>query len=547
VAAVWHLADASWIVVRPFDEEEQQSYVVQGSQWQLAFDPKADRKSFDSFIRAINDQLDDKLPLLRLSKSSKTRGSKTQFADVLPWLCRDTQIGFHKPDLWRDRDVNQTKQNSRTTNRLLMKWLMGLVSPLEANSRNLKLQSNEEAKTASHSFEQKQLRLETLYESIKRAANFEEPQPGDSQIPIPQVDLAAKLAEFIRDQYRSATNRKDNLESMQDELDKAENLVFTLQKQVISALLKEEQAHSKALELEIHLRAEKKQTKAPTDCPGKQDCLWHQEIERNRLASSSPDELNLIQRLNEQQSEAKTWIETATKELAELEEKLKSAQEHAEKLRADFDRDSLAREADFVRWEQLDSMAGPLRTAVGELERAEHTRVMTEDDVVFHKTVISNANDNPATKQNLVQIERCYAHTLARIYDDFSTGALDLSNGLIPNVDNDRSRHGTALSTLQNILAYDLACVLASASGVGSHPGLLIHDGAREGEAESELYLNLLQTAEWMQSLFPSEELPFQYIVTTADAPESYEADHPAVVATLDGRTDDGLLLRRRF
>lgn len=542
VIAVWHLPDASWTVVRSFDEREQSCYVIEGNQWQRAFDPNVTRKPFQTFIDAINAQMSDQLPSLQLSKESSA-----QFADILPWLCRDTQIGLQKSDFWRDKDVNPTKQHSRTTNRLLMKWLMGLVRPPEANSRNRKLNAAEQAKSASNVRDQKHSRMDSLYESMKQTAAFEEPQPGESGPPISTTDLASKLVLYIRDHHQEASNRQKELSSKLNEKDDAEKAVEDIQGQIEAAIREEEQAKSQKRELSVRLRAEQKLSTAPSECPGKQDCLWAIEIEANKLAGGSLAESALIRRLEEQQTEVDVRIQNATSVLTDLRTRLTTAQDRASKLRAAYEKESLACQEADVRWQQLNAMARSLEAAVREVEQADHDRTMAEDDVIWHNKVIDESNASDETRQALARLEHCYAHTLARVYDSFSVGELDLSSGLSPGIDKSSSPHGTALSAMQNVLAFDLACLLGSACGIGLHPRLLLHDGAREGEAESELYLSLLKTAEWMQALFAPEDLSFQYIVTTADAPDEYDEIHPAVALTLHGRSDDGLLLRRGF
>ena len=266
VVAVWHVAEASWTVVRPFDDREQPGYVIEGEKWQTAFDPNGPRKPLQAFMEAINAQLADQLPSLLLSKESSA-----QFADILPWLCRDTQGGLQKPDLWRDKDVNPAKQNSRTTNRLLMKWLMGLIRPPEANSRNLKLNASDQAKSASSACDHKQSRLDSLYESMKKTAAFEEPQPEDSARPISKADLASKLVVFIRDQHLEASAQRQQLPSMRTEKEDAESAVEAIQGQFAAAIREEEQAKSQKRELAVRLRAEQKLSSAPVECPGKKD------------------------------------------------------------------------------------------------------------------------------------------------------------------------------------------------------------------------------------------------------------------------------------
>ena len=76
------------------------------------------------------------------------------------------------------------------------------------------------------------------------------------------------------------------------------------------------------------------------------------------------------------------------------------------------------------------------------------------------------------------------------------------------------------MSAMARVFAFELSCILASMCGLGAHPRLLMHDGPREGEMEAELFRILFRTVSWLESVSPESKAAFQYIMTTADAPE---------------------------
>lgn len=71
----------------------------------------------------------------------------------------------------------------------------------------------------------------------------------------------------------------------------------------------------------------------------------------------------------------------------------------------------------------------------------------------------------------------------------------------------------------------DLAAVAHSIQGRGSHPRFLLHDGPREADLALDIYHRLFDAARTLEKHFPDDEAPFQYIITTTEAPpESVKA-----------------------
>ncbi len=541
--AQWHLADAHWTVVRPFDEQWQSGYVIRSFDWSDSLDDPAGREPLDVFLRAIDAQLLDKLPPLHL-----TSGEPVGFTEILPWLARDTQFGFQKPDAWRDKDVNHVTPLAPKTNRLLMKWLMGLVSPAEANSRNRKHLAKAASKVASSDHEKAAMRLSALHESLKTASQFTEPEQVEGSKELSIEELAEELIQFVREQqshYRDGLTKCNSGEVQA--LADAETECRKLRGEKETAVRAEEGSKAKLQGLNETLKAEKRITKGPTGCPAKETCAWRQEIEENAEAGQSIDPQKLAERLDAQISETTSELGKHTANLQAMSERLESLEQSVKKLRAELDEQLSGLRSGLAKWDQLAQMGKSLVDAVKAVSDAKHQAEMAEDDVRWHDQVVDNEEESKASLPDKLRLEHCYTHTLSRILDDVIRGQLDAIGGLRPSQNADAIRHGTALTTIESVLAYDLSCVLASMCGQGQHPRLLLHDGPREGEAESELFRNLLATAQWMESLCEKGDESFQYIVTTADAPDEFSTEHPAVAGSLHGRDEEGRLLRKKF
>lgn len=97
------------------------------------------------------------------------------------------------------------------------------------------------------------------------------------------------------------------------------------------------------------------------------------------------------------------------------------------------------------------------------------------------------------------------------------------------------------------VLLGDLACLLDSTDSGSAFPGFLIHDCPREADMSPILYEKLLFLMLQIEQQAYSDEIPYQYIVTTTSPPPESLKALPYLRETLDPSTDDGLLFRRRF
>lgn len=123
-----------------------------------------------------------------------------------------------------------------------------------------------------------------------------------------------------------------------------------------------------------------------------------------------------------------------------------------------------------------------------------------------------------------------------------ATGALRLDgNGLRASVESDGTDRSSAAINSLKVAAFDLAAMLASASGRGSLPRLVVHDSPREADLGIDIYQNLFAM---VRGLELGEVSPFQYIVTTTTAPPDDLQRDPWIVLRLSGSVAGERLLR---
>lgn len=98
-------------------------------------------------------------------------------------------------------------------------------------------------------------------------------------------------------------------------------------------------------------------------------------------------------------------------------------------------------------------------------------------------------------RMRLTQFSNLYTQVLQRIFGDAAKGTIQVDgDGLKPKPDKKLTPSGRALTAMATVVSFDLACLAASISGIGNHPGFLIHDSPREGETEMPLFNRLFDS-----------------------------------------------------
>ena len=148
-----------------------------------------------------------------------------------------------------------------------------------------------------------------------------------------------------------------------------------------------------------------------------------------------------------------------------------------------------------------------------------------------------------ATLKNLSAI---YEHTLRFMLGNDADGKISLqARGLQPVPGKAIAVNGDAMSFMGRVIAFDLACLASSLSGIGQLPGIWIHDSPNTVELQPALYAKLFRFAVELETLCQQGKPSFQYFVSTAGSVPSDIA--PFVVLELDRREAEKTLLKRYF
>ena len=153
----WEVAGEDWIVVRQLkDAGDKLAFVVKSDDWETAvIDRRLEELPYRAFLSAVDDAVLTGLPKLKLLK-----GHTAGWTDLLAWLARDDQCGYHSANDWRHPDANSGPRLQREDNSLIMQWVMGLMDPaeIECKVQHRALLKNRSAHKKTAAEQQKQMK-----------------------------------------------------------------------------------------------------------------------------------------------------------------------------------------------------------------------------------------------------------------------------------------------------------------------------------------------------------------------------------------------------
>jgi hypothetical protein len=150
-------------------------------------------------------------------------------------------------------------------------------------------------------------------------------------------------------------------------------------------------------------------------------------------------------------------------------------------------------------------------------------------------------------KKNRKTITECFIEALFRTTGSRFEASIEINaNGIHPRLGAGFQSSGEAMGT-STILAFDLACMMASMRSIGNHPRFLLDDSPRDADIEPQLYQRFLQSIADLEQLTPDSDAAFQYILTTTTRPEGALAEEPYLRLTLDRIKPVNMLFGVRF
>ena len=129
------------------------------------------------------------------------------------------------------------------------------------------------------------------------------------------------------------------------------------------------------------------------------------------------------------------------------------------------------------------------------------------------------------------------------LIDKEAVGRISLDgNGLKASVELGGERSTAAIESLK-VIAFDLATMCMSIEGRTHLPAFLIHDSPREADLGLSVYQRLFWLLHGLEDM--TDQLLFQYIVTTTTSPPDELRTRPWLTETLGGASKERLMEAR--
>lgn len=540
VAMRVHIGGKAWTVLKPWKHQKQYRAATEATWQQLARNEVANQHS--SYLEALDNELVRVLPVPRLPGSNQP----IQWHHVLAWCSRDQGSRYQSYYHWRVEGTGFTLPALSPA--LVVRIVLGLLKDISTLE---KLRGQEESlRKAEVDLANTQRRPADLLAHVKHQLANILNAPQDSPFRATTlfdeaslVNLAKQRRAGYDDELRQAKDEQERLESKRTRLLEQRG---PLTQRV--ALLKNHIAQLNAaisgnVEEVERLRnvPEALQQRLPQFCePGNRlfrDCSYV--TDRIRTLSFETAQ-NVAQRqrwveglkaqLAEQQGRLREWeseLAPVDRELSESKAAIGATSKKQVQALADQRRLDEAL-ADYEHYERI--VAGT--AAWQELVAKEASVEQLKRDVDSSRTKVERERDAFAKRRKAInELMEMIAKRLPGFiwgtFDDAKTPPFHMG-----------PMHSTTFGVLDT-LAGDIACLMDSSNAESLHPGFLLHDSPREAEMSEPILWALLSVVR------DQANPPFQYIVTTSTAGVNKFRDN--VRLTLDSKSDDGYLLRRRI
>ncbi|MBX3424253.1 MAG: hypothetical protein KF688_01115 [Pirellulales bacterium] len=539
------LVDGScWVVARPIgDTRSSESKCLQVNDWRSILEEQNGAERFAKLVETI-----EKATIARFSATLLPHVNRpVRWLDLLAWLSRDQYCRYRHPLEWR---VAWTESGTADLHNedasILIRLVMDLLDDEEAKliHRHKQLLTDKNAKDAEVAkLEQRLSQTRRFLEERLHIGSemltddlFGEAARGQAE--GTRTALQKQLADLDKDSEWS---------SLLEELEVAKQAVARKEQEIATRTADRQ---TKEGELKQHEAASSDDLAAslanlgvpcplPADsCPMKNPARQPGTIEpfrQVRIQEATQELQSLDQLLAGLEEENKSLIRQRERLQTEVDQQQATRRQQERRIRGELSvLDAVVQEAkDFVDSQRT------LRTATGVLARLERDLSQSREShhsarsQLVQRNAILNHHFNLALR-SLVAV------------DIAGSVRMDM-RGLHLSFGDKEPALGEAMATSETVLSLDIACLSAAICGLGYSPRFAIHDSPREADLEPHIYARLFVYLKSLEDAFGGSEPSFQYIVTTTTPPPPDMEKPPYLRLVLDARSDEGLLLRRRF
>lgn len=554
-----------WLVGRPLSDHGHHPFAFKGESMDFKFPEKPPRQGFKEYQEAL-----ETASLGRLADKSLPDSQKElDWQRLLPWLSRDQEAHYSGLLEWRNKDSeHKSPVPSHDDRGHILRLVLGLLKPKEKELLESYARESEQHERKVRERPRKESVVENDRDRLSKVL-------GGVRVPNPD-ETEADLLEKSLDQQMTALRESVNLEPAKkrhdeemtpllDELDIARaswSLVDDLSTEL------EEQIEVKEAELKGETlppspaRETRRKDRAnrmmkglgpfPGYCSHYMTKAWEKECPIAKERPLDDDEVvEAVKEIAESNKNPKE-LEIARKKV-ELARRQRIATERKSVL------DTIQAQVNALRVKhasELDQINYPSQQA-GQIETYLTSFKQSYGDL---KDWNSEINAHHEAKQKLTAGLQKYAEQhvstvreFQRLFDYFTkkllgrkvTGVVEIKGGktIQPEIILGGKRESSALK-VSKWLAFDFAAlVFGFVNRDCHHPGFLIHDSPRESDLAQGIYAAIFTTLEALART-TGKEPPFQYIITTTEAPPEHLNKQPwRIEPVLDSSTDIGRLL----
>ncbi|WP_221028903.1 hypothetical protein [Actomonas aquatica] len=480
---------------------------------------------------------------------------------LLPWLARDQEARFSSLATWREASSQGDNPLTKVVDRHQV--MRAVLDLLDKDEPALRLQIDkgqqelEKARFGQMALEaQLEARIGMANEQAKRLLSQRFPEDDDAI----EARLRA-LADVIREGAAKLSDRPipATVDSAQKRLAEA-NRKLTLAENKLEAI--EEELPRQIERRDRDLTIIRKFKNGDVVDPARADAGFcprtlQSAIKRGCHQSREPSEESLVAIDDlEAQAKADTIVIEARKEeqrklnqgMANLREAVRDAERQLGKAQKEADRDleELTRKASRAEeaaelYASIDQTRARFKSADGEVSKQ-------SEELESKKSSLARLRRE--MEDRVVELSNIFADVVRAVMGASVEANITITaEGIVPQVTRKSELSGAALDTIKT-LAFDLAAVVASIEGKGSHPRFLIHDGPREGDMARVIYERFFLYAAGVEKAFSSpDQASFQYIITTTTPPPKSmrEGTRWLLDPVLDSRDKSQRLLKEDF
>jgi len=546
VLAHWRLNSRDWIIGRPLQETRvTKSFAVKSNDWHLVVRDNRAHQPLADFLTEVSDAV-----FVGLSDFTLPRARRSpRWLDVLGWIARDHECGYRAPNEWRHADADSGPSLDRDDASVLLQWMAGFLGSEETAMKRRHQELLDERQRTKATRDANQRTIDVIGPNLSHKLELPTADLGsddpESMFAAPVVELADEKIDSLN-RLKAERLEQSALKTLKDAEATAYSLLMDTSVDVRTLEARISQHEAQIEQIKAAGLASPYSRRSPyEDCPYESCPL---RVENRSVPLADPAKEQFLAALLAELSNYRVALPAKERLRDDAKDAHALAVQALDRERARVWTETTGIDRDIGRWQSYRDDAITFRNATVGLRNSDEA-IRSLD-----KRIVESNQDQESIRSQLEmrrrRVSSCYAYVLRDMFGDEAEGEIVIDGrGLHPSPDNRLAPNGAAISVITNVLSLDLACMVTSITGIGNHPRLLIHDSPREGDMEEPLFHRLFELAVHLESLFPTREPSFQYIVTTTSAPSPSLAgeDGPYVRLTLDARTSDGHLLRRVF